>query len=111
MLQPSRSVNNTDMAVARFVQILRDLAPKDTGNLAYNAIRFEKTGEHSWKIYIHTEGKHASGTLDGIAPYQTYLNERLTLPNGRPNKHYKWWETAIELALEEMATMLGGKVE
>ncbi len=97
--------------MARFVQILRDLAPKDTGNLAFNAIRFEKTGEHSWKIYVHTEGNHTSGALDGIAPYQTYLNERPTLPNGRPNKNYQWWQAAIELALEEMAKILGGSVE
>lgn len=111
MLQSSRSVTTADMAVARFVQILRDLAPKDTGNLAFNAIRFEKTGERSWKIYIHTEGEHSPGSLDGIAPYQVYLNDRPTLPNGKPNKHYQWWPTAIELALEEMANLLGGTVE
>ena len=110
MQQPSGALNS-DAAVARFVQILRDLAPKDTGNLAFNAIRIEKTGEHSWKIYVHTDGKHTEGALDGIAPYQVYLNEQPTLPNGSPNKHYKWWEAAIELALEQMATMLGGKVE
>lgn len=104
-------MSSTDAAVARFVQILRDLAPKDTGNLAYNAIRFEKTGEHSWRIYVHTEGTHTPGALDGIAPYQVYLNELPTLPNGAPNKHYKWWETAIELALDEMATLMGGTIE
>lgn len=102
---------NVDGAVARFVQILRDLAPKDTGNLAYNAIRFEKVGERSYRIYVHVEGEHSPGSMDGIAPYQVYLNESPTLPNGQPNRHYKWWETAIELAMGEMATLLGGEIE
>ena len=96
--------------MTRFVQILRELAPNDTGNLAENAIRFEKTGEYSWKIYVHTEGNHTPGAKDGIAPYQVYLNEYPTL-FGKKNKHYQWWQAAIELALEEMANLLGGTVE
>ncbi|MBQ8357874.1 MAG: hypothetical protein IJX39_08735 [Clostridia bacterium] len=91
--------------MARFVQILRELAPYRTGNLALNAIRFEKTGPNSYKVYIHIEGEHTPGARDGIAPYQVFLNEN------PKSKHHQWWQAAIELALEEMANELGGKVE
>lgn len=87
-------------AVERFVQILRDLAPKDTGNLAYNAIKYEKVSEREYRIYIDLE----------IAPYQVYVNESPTLTNGTPNKNYGWWEAAIELAIEEMARLLEGEI-
>ena len=93
-----------DRAIFRFVQILRDLAPKDTGNLAYFAIRYEKTGEHSYKIYVHTEGEHTPGRMDGIAPYQVYLDQG-------QGKHRGWWQAAVELALEEVANLLKGSVE
>ena len=84
-----------DRSIFRFVQILRDLAPKDTGNLAYNAIRYEKTGEHSYKIYVNLD----------IAPYQVYLNEPTK------SKHHKWWEAATELAIEEVARLLKASVQ
>ena len=92
-------------AIERFVQLLRELAPRDTGNLAYNAIRFEKTGEHSYKVYINIHGEHTKGVRDGIAPYQVYLNEN------PKSKHHDWWQAAIELALEEIAGMLGGEID
>ena len=83
-----------DGAIERFVQLLKDLAPYDTGNLALNAIRYEKTGEQSYKIYVNLQ----------IAPYQVYLNEN------PKSKHHDWWQAAIELALEEIAGMLGGEL-
>lgn len=88
-------------AVVRFVQILRDLAPKDTGNLAYNAIKFEQLNEREWKIYVD----------EAIAPYQKHVNDNPTLSNGKPNPNYQWFEAAIELAVEEIATLLGGTLE
>lgn len=93
-----------DILVAYFVQVLRDLAPKRTGNLAYNAIRVERVSGGAYKIYVQTEGEHKAGALDGIAPYQKYLNEN---PKSR---HYQWWQAAIERAIEELATKAGGKV-
>ena len=87
-------------AVARFVQILRDLAPKDTGNLAYNAIQYEQVSEREHRIYIDLE----------IAPYQIHVNENDTLGNGKPNPNKGWWEAAIELAIEEMARLLEGEI-
>ena len=83
-----------DVAIERFVQLLKDLAPYDTGNLALNAIRYEKTGEHSYKIYVNLQ----------IAPYQVYLNEN------PKSKHHDWWQKKIKIALEEIAGMLGGEL-
>ena len=88
-------------AVDRCVQILRDLAPKDTGNLAYNAIRYERVNEREYRIYIDLE----------IAPYQVYVNESETLSNGERNPNKGWWETAIELAIEEMARLMKGEIQ
>lgn len=89
------TVQEFDAAVWRFMQIIKELAPYRTGNLAYNAIRYEKTGEHSYKIYVNLD----------IAPYQVYLNEPET------SKHYQWWETAVELALEQVAAELKAVVQ
>ena len=69
---------DVETAIAAFVQTLRDLAPYDTGNLALNAIRYEKTGPGQYKIYVDLN----------IAPYQVYLNEN------PKNKHHDWWQAA-----------------
>ncbi|MBE6555522.1 MAG: hypothetical protein E7663_04740 [Ruminococcaceae bacterium] len=98
-------------AVDRFVQVLRELAPKDTGNLAYNAIRVESVGVGRWRIYVNMTGEHRSRALDGIAPYQKYVNDSPTLSNGQSNKNYHWWEKAVELAAEELAKALKGSID
>ena len=87
-------------AVERFVQILRDLAPKDTGNLAYNAIKYEKLSEREYQIYVDLD----------VAPYQVFVNENPTLVNGEKNPNKGWWEAAIELAIEELARLLNGEI-
>lgn len=46
------------------VAMLRGLAPKDTGNLANNAIRFQMT-DNKFEIFID----------QAIAPYMPYTNE------------------------------------
>lgn len=47
------------------VKELRALAPKDTGNLAYNAIQFEWVDNSTFKIFVNEE----------IAPYMPFTNE------------------------------------
>lgn len=90
-----------DQAILRFVQILRELAPYRTGNLALNGIRYEKLGKGRYKIHVDLK----------IAPYQVYVNERATYQSGKKNPNYKWWEAALELAFDELAKMLGGTIE
>lgn len=46
-------------------EILRKLAPIDTGNLRYNAIRIEMPDEDTIVIYVD----------ESIAPYMPYTNE------------------------------------
>ncbi len=47
------------------LNILKSLAPIDTGNLRYNAIRIEWTNENSFELYVD----------ERIAPYMPYTNE------------------------------------
>lgn len=54
-----------ERACMMVVRRLRERAPKDTGNLAYNAIRFEWVNPRLCRIYVDEE----------IAPYMKYTNE------------------------------------
>lgn len=105
----------TDVELEAFkqlvVSIIKDLAPKDTGNLAYNAIRVERTAPNEYRIYVSVEGEHKPRALDGIAPYQVYVNDRVTLVNGKRNPNYKWWESAVDLAVEEAAKHFNGEIQ
>ena len=73
--------------------------PYDLGNLKYNSLMCEKTGEYEYSIFIDLE----------IAPYQRYLNDYENIPirvkkagsedgveeyetRYYRNKHYQWWE-------------------
>jgi len=47
------------------LNILTSLAPIDTGNLRYNAIRIEWINENSFELYVD----------ERIAPYMPYTNE------------------------------------
>lgn len=96
--------NEVDAAALFIKQCIQEVAPYDTGNLANNALRFERKSDREVVVYINTEGDHKQGALDGIAPYQRYLNE---LPK---SVHYKWWEDAVNAAIHKLADKLGGDV-
>lgn len=93
-----------EAAVNFFAQLLKEAAPKDTGNLAFHAIKVDRVSDTEFKIYVHTEGEHKRNALDGIAPYQRYINEK---PESR---HYHWWEKAIENSIDALADRIGGNV-
>lgn len=69
------------------VDELRRQAPRRTGNLADNAIRFEFVG-NTCNIYVDEE----------IAPYMPYTNEKWLSPkwNGKQNPNEAWWQDTIE---------------
>lgn len=71
---------------ARAVRQLRRLAPKDTGNLANNAIKYEFIG-NTCKIYVD----------EAIAPYMPFTNEPWISPkwNGKKNPNEKWFDDAV----------------
>lgn len=82
------------------VNRLRFYAPHDTGNLKYNAIKFEWIDQNTFRIYID----------QAIAPYMPYTNEPWISPkwNGRRNPNEKWFQETVELIAEQMAIDLKG---
>lgn len=87
------------------VRRLRQIAPRDTGNLADNAIRSIKISKN--KIEISVDGAPPD---IGIAPYMPYTNEPWISPkwNGKKNLNEHWWNDAIVLILQEVAQIYGG---
>lgn len=85
-----------------FVAELRDLAPKDTGNLANNAIRFEYKGNDAI-IYVNQD----------IAYYMPYTNEPWISPkwNGKKNPNEAWWNKAVDEIVHKLAKKYKGRVE
>lgn len=90
------------------VDRLRNLAPKDTGNLAFNSIELVMNGEDKIEIYVSLPK----------APYMPYTNEPWLADRWINKKTKKkainpneaWWNDAIVLIMEELAKMLGGKL-
>ena len=86
------------MTSAQFFQLgdevfryIRKQAPKDTGNLAYNAIQVVYIN-NVIKIYVEKN----------IAPYMLYTNEPWISPkwNGKKNPNEAWWNNLIQGIIE-----------
>lgn len=69
------------------VKLLRGNAPKDTGNLAYNGVRYEWENADTFVIYIDQE----------IAPYMPFTNEKWTSSRwkGKKNPNEGWFNNAV----------------
>lgn len=59
---------------AKFIS--RYYVPIDTGNMRLPSYKYEHTEKDKWCVYFNTEGEHKIGTLDGIAPYVKWTNEK-----------------------------------
>ena len=81
---------------------LRALAPKDTGNLAYNAIKIEFPNENECHIYVD----------ESIAPYMPFTTRPWISSrwHGKKNPNEGWWQSAGELLAEYVAAQVGGKL-
>lgn len=80
-------------------KMLQSRAPKDTGNLRYNAIR----------LTYDAEG--ATIEVDqSIAPYMPYTNEPWVSPkwHGRQNPNQYWFDSAFESLLHTLEWYTGG---
>lgn len=77
-------------------------APKDTKNLAVNALKMEETPD-GYVIYIDED----------IAPYMPYTNEPWISPRwgGKQNPNEFWFDNVAEEIVKSIATMLQGKME
>lgn len=82
---------------------LRELAPKDTGNLAYNAIKIEFESDGVCRIYVD----------ESIAPYMPFTTKPWIAKrwNGKKNPNEGWWQAAVELLAEYIAQELGGDLK
>ena len=82
------------------VRKLRELAPKDTGNLAYNAVRVRFPDKDTCVIYVD----------ERIAPYMPFTTLPWISPrwHGRQNPNEGWWDSAVEVIGEQVAKDLKG---
>ncbi len=78
---------------------LKIVAPKDTGNLAFNAIKYEILGD-TMRIYVDED----------IAPYMVYTNEEWINRKG-VNPNQQWWNDAVEQIIGYMAFYLGSELK
>lgn len=84
----------------RILSHIRFVAPRDTGNLAENAIR------------MHYEGNVCVIEVDeDIAPYMPYTNEPWISPrwHGKKNPNEHWWQDTAENIDRIIQTEFGGK--
>lgn len=93
------------------VEQYRKIAPKDTGNLAYNSIKYRWVSKNGFVIYVDTGdiGK-TKPRVKGIAPYMPFTNEKWISPrwNGKTNPNENWWNEASEFVIKYIAKRLGG---
>jgi hypothetical protein len=84
------------------VREIRKRAPKDTGNLAYNSIRYEWKGN---KFIIYVD--------ENIAPYMPFTNEPWIHErwNGKPNPNEAWWQYATWIAVRYLIYRLKGTLK
>ena len=96
------------------VDELRKKAPKDTGNLAYNAIKYKWNSPTQFEIYIDVGDTDAfvkgEPLVKGRAPYTPFTNEVWISPrwNGKKNPNENWWNDAIQDIIIFLAKNLGG---
>lgn len=83
-------------------EMLRDLAPYDTGNLALNAIQMKVISSREVWIYVS----------ETIAPYMVYTNEPWLADrwNGKKNPNEGWFEAAVDLISEALSDLMEGEV-
>lgn len=67
---------------------IRKVAPKRTGNLAFNSLKMEFTG-NLCKVYIDED----------IAPYMQYTNEQWLSSrwHGKQNPNQGWWQRGADI--------------
>ena len=85
------------------VKHLRSFCPEDTGNLKYDAIKYERVSKSEYKIYVDEK----------VAPYMPFTNEPWISPkwNGKKNPNEKWFDKAAEYIVEYLASINRGKAK
>lgn len=106
-----------DRVFLRAIDELRKKAPKDTGNLAFNAIKYRWNSPTQFEIYVDVGDTQAfvegAPLIRGRAPYMPFTNEVWLSPrwNGKKNPNEDWWNNAIEEIIKFIAKELGGELK
>lgn len=92
-----------DLAIQTAVETARAKIPIDTGNLRYNAFKYERVAEDEWRIYIDDE----------VAPYAIYVNEPWISAkwNGKQNPNQGFWDEVVKSILEDVSNQLNGQIQ
>lgn len=92
------------------VNAVRDRAPIKTGNLRYNGVQYESPNPDKFIIYVDY---YDAKTRKGIAWYMPYTNEPWISDkwNGKKNPNEGWWQNAVDLAVNAIASALGGEIK
>lgn len=85
------------------VEIVRNYAPVDTGNLEENGVSFEWVDDNTFNIYVD----------EALAPYMPYTNEVWKSPrwNGKKNPNEGWWQYSVERIVKYLVEELDGEVK
>lgn len=84
-------------------RLLRKLAPRKTGNLAFNAITIEFPSPDVCVIYVN----------ESIAPYMPFTTLPWKAPRwgGKKNPNEDWWQNAVDAVARYIAEQVDGKLK
>lgn len=105
-----------DRVFLKAVDKLRQRAPKDTGNLRYNAIKYRWNSPTQFEIYVDVGDTQAfvegEPLVQGRAPYMPFTNEVWISPkwNGKKNPNESWWNNAMIFIIHFIARELKGEI-
>ena len=90
-----------EIAVSIVNQMRKEYVPRDTGNMAFNALQYD-VQNGILTIYID----------ENIAPYVPYTNEPWISPkwNGKQNPNEGWWERFTAEFTKRFANKIRGVI-
>lgn len=84
-------------------KLVVERAPKDTYNLAYNAVKMEFQGENICRIYVDLD----------IGPYMPFTNEEWIAErwHGKKNPNEHWFDDVVKEIAELIAKETKGRLK
>lgn len=90
------------------VNELRRIAPKDTGHLAFNAIKGRWQNDNEFVIYIDSNVLINEPNGKGLIAHYNYQQRINEDPAYRT---YKWFDKAVPFIARYIADRIGGRIE
>lgn len=90
-----------NIAISIVEEMRKDWVPRDTGNMANNALKYKVEGKY---MIIYFDDK--------VAPYVPYTNEPWISEqwHGKKNPNEGWWDSFATEFANRLAGKLGGKI-